>query len=166
VRHSHLVAEKRENNAVVIIVCVVLFCLAAVHLAPDTKIGKAMRRALIDVPARRLESTAPFKLIVGALALVAFAALISGAPEFAVMMGIGDLAFFCDATAFLLVMGVVVAYQSSLQPFANKLVQRASNSLARITGARGRRALRVRRLKRPSASDVDEPDPAWAVAFG
>jgi hypothetical protein len=108
----------------IMIMSVALLCLAAAHLAPDTGIGKAMRRALIDAPARWLESVTPFKLIVSTLALVAFAAVIWGAPEFAAILGIGDLAFFCDATAFMLVMGVAVAYQSALLPFANRLLQR------------------------------------------
>ena len=142
-------------------ISVLLFCLVAAHWASETSFGKAMRRALIDAPARWLADATPLKLIVGTLALVAFAAIISGAPEFAATMGIGDLVFFGD----MLVVGVAVAYTSVLLPFAKTLFQRAANLLTRFTVARTGRAVRVRRPRRLPSFDSDEPEPAWVLAF-
>jgi hypothetical protein len=148
-----------------ITLCLLLFGLAAAHLAPDTHFGKIMRRTLIEAPARWLEGTKPLKLAVRLAVLVAMACAVSGAPELAAVVGLGDLALYFDAAALALLMGAVVTYKSLLAPIATR-TRRSMVDCVRGLAARRRRgrALHPRRQKPRAASDADKPEPSWAFA--
>jgi hypothetical protein len=157
----------------------VLFCVAVgvAVLWPDTSPGRALRRWMIELPAERLT---PGVLLVGLLALIAFATVIGlgrtdaifllaqGVPE-----GIGwfvtfDIATYLDVIALAWLLAATVRLRTVYA--AVKTLAACAWRLPSSRGARPRPGpARARRGSRPGgrlptpSKDEDRP-PAWAFA--
>jgi hypothetical protein len=145
-----------------------------IWLAPETPIGKALRRALVDWPAERLSRIRPGVVILILLLVVGSVALIVGAKDdglFLVSQGLPeaiasifafDLATYFDvlAVAWLLAasvrLRVVRAVLGSVAARVRRLIVRRTTSRAR--------APRRRPGAPPPANSDDEGWPGFALA--
>ena len=133
-------------------------------LAPDTAIGKTLREALIELPARLLNRDR-LSLIIAVVAFVGLVTFLAGAPELVALVGLADLSLFVDIAALGLVLGSAVRLKivrAAVAEISRRLVGR----LANIGSPRVRATVRARRLGRSRRARSNDPDPlgGWALA--
>jgi hypothetical protein len=144
---------------------VLLLAFAVAVYAPNTPLGKIVRAALIEAPAKVLERATPLKVIAGMIVFLLFVAFIAGAPEWIAIMGAADLWTYLDIT----VVTILVGSGTRLKYVAIRAIQVsraiAAGAVTRFNRikAHGRR-LRSRRPKLPPSSDEAGPQWDWAIA--
>lgn len=156
--------------------------LAVMMLFPDTPTGKALRRLLVDAPARTLSRLTPGRLLI-ALALIGTSVLVAALFEaeglrllgMALPEGLAWVAAFDVATVLDIfaaaAMIAATARLRALQDLARSAWARARSMTSRIPRA-SRRAGRARRSPRPGSPPAQGDDgeagrlagwaPAWA----
>jgi hypothetical protein len=138
--------------------------LAIILLFPETPTASALRRWLIDEPARLLSETTPRKLaraIVISLVLIIVAC---AAPEFlALMLSFGDVGLAIELFGAL----ALLSFNQKVVGALKRILRAANDAAAAVcevilaTRPRGReRRRRARRGKRPPGDDARPP--AWA----
>ena len=140
-----------------------LLALCTVLWAPDTPIGKSLRVALIDAPAKALSRATPLKVIIGLIVFLTLVVFIFGAPELVALMGLTDLYFYLDITVISILMNTAVRWKSVLA-YAIRLVRGIA---ARKTpqwkrGGPRNRLSRSRRPKSPPPDDAGGAEWDWA----
>jgi hypothetical protein len=139
----------------------VLFLIA--HSCPDTTVGRAIRRMLVEQPAEVLNGLTPRRaLFLVAVLLFALAFAQAAPPEF-VWIAAGDAATWLElavATWLLAASRLTLRALVQVRDGAVTMVHRASHALGR---ARAARAPRIRRRRVP-APDKDEGAPWFAYA--
>ena len=143
-----------------------LFAGAVIALAPETAVGKGLRRHLVEEPARLL-NRGPLEVFVAVFVVVGFAAFMIGAPELiAIAGGAADFALVLDAAALFLVFGGVGVARTA-RIVAVRLARGAGGGLVlvRRSLARSReRRPRAHKPRRPRSDDYADPFGAWAPA--
>jgi hypothetical protein len=157
-----------------------LLC-AAVALAllfPETRIGGALRRLLIEEPARKLDKLNRGHVLLALLVFAGlYAAYLIGRQDGVIVagqvaadgMGVAmaiDLATWLDITAIALMVAATVRFREAIRLAAMHARQWASRcaGLARValtSFARGR-ARRARPTPRPRRGEDPDPGFAWA----
>jgi hypothetical protein len=140
-----------------------LLALCAILWAPDTPIGKSLRTALIDTPAKTLSCSTPLKVIVGVIVSFTLVVFIFGAPELVALMGLSDLYFYLDITVISILMNTAVRSKSVLA-YANRLVRGiAARKIPQWKRAGPRNRLsHLRRPKSPPSDDEGGAEWGWA----
>jgi hypothetical protein len=141
-------------------------------LAPDTPLGRQLRRALVDGPAERLSRIRPGVVLLVLLLAAVSVALIAlarsdgaflaaqGLPE-----AVGALAAF-DVATYLDVLAIGWLFAASVRLRAVKAVVRSAVARLRVMrrAAPRARARRSRPAAPPPANSDDEGWPAFALA--
>jgi hypothetical protein len=157
--------EVAGKDSVLIVTGLLLLALCAALWAPDTPIGKSLRIALVDAPARALSRATPLTVIIGLIVFLTVVIFIFGAPELVALMGLSDLYFYLDITVISILMSTAVRSKSALA-YSIRLVRGIA---ARKTpqwkraGPRNRLS-RPRRPKSPPSNDAGGAECEWALA--
>jgi hypothetical protein len=138
-----------------------LMAFCVVLWAPDTLIGKSLRVALIDFPAKTLSHATPLKVIVGLIVFFALAVFIFGAPELVALMGLSDLSIYLDFTIISILMSTAVRLKSVLGG-AIRLVR----GIAPGGIPRWKRSGPRNRLSHPRRSKSSPPNDEGGAEFG
>jgi hypothetical protein len=144
-----------------------------IWLAPETPIGKALRRALVDWPAERLSRIRPGVVILILLLVVGSVALMVGAKDdgaFLVAQGLPEAIasiFAFDLATYFDVLAVAWLLAASVRLRVVKAV--LGSVAARVRRLIVRRTSRVRAPRRrpaapPPANSDDEGWPGFALA--
>jgi len=132
---------------------------------PDTPVGKILRRALIDDPARMLSNTTPLKTVVGVIVFFALIAFVIGGPEVVAIMGIGDLSLYLDITVVTLLVSAALRFKSALTQAMTHAREIAARIVVPGNRARARNLRsRPRRPKSPPSDSEDGAEWDWAFA--
>jgi hypothetical protein len=141
-----------------------ILALAAAVFAPHTPLGKSLRAALIDTPAKALARATPLKIVTGLIVAVILVAILLSAPEYFAIMGGADLWVYFDITVVTMLVSSAVRLKSGALHII-RVSHAMAGVAARATRMRGRsRHLRPRRAKPAPASDEGEPQWDWAIA--
>lgn len=163
------------------LIAVVFAILALACLFPETRVGGALRRLLVEAPARWLNRLKRGHVLLALLVFAGlYAAYLIGRQDGVIVagqvaadgMGVAmaiDLATWIDVVAIALVVAATVRFREALRQAAVMARQWAESvaglsRIARLTFAR-RRSRRIRSAARPRrGEDPDRPAPglAWA----
>jgi hypothetical protein len=144
-----------------------LMALLVIRTGPESLLGRALRRPLVDWPATRLARLTRGQIIclAGVALLIWVGVALLGRESMQIMsMAMPDtLAFFATFDLSILVDALVAAALLSAQLRLRGVAADLRNRLRRSGGQR--RAARARRRARPARADNDE-DPAagWVLA--
>jgi hypothetical protein len=138
--------------------------LCAALWAPDTPIGKTLRVALIDAPAKALSRATPLKVIVGLIVFLILVVLVVGAPELVAMIGLSDLSIYLDITVISILMSTAVRLKSVLAYAIRPVRGIAARVIAQWNRARASDRLSHPRGPKSPPSD-DEGRAEWGWAF-
>lgn len=142
-----------------------LLALIAAVCAPDTPLGKTLRAALIETPARALARATPLKMITGLIVFVMLMAILLSAPEWYAIMGGADLWLYFDVAVVTMLAGSAARLKSAALQLVRLSRAMAAGAAARSSRSRGRdRHPRPRRAKLPPSSDEAEPGWDWTIA--
>jgi hypothetical protein len=146
----------------------VLMALLVIRTGPETMLGKALLRSLVEWPAERLARLTRGRIISLAcfgLLIAAGVALIGDEAMRIMAMAMPDtLAWLATFDLSILVDAVVAAALIGAQARLGGTVTRLRARLARRRPARPRaRAPRRRREAAPKPANDEEPAPAWAL---
>jgi hypothetical protein len=140
-----------------------LLALCAALWAPDTPIGKSLRVALIDAPAKALSRATPLKVIIGLIVFLTLVIFIFGAPELVALMGLSDLYFYLDITIISVLVSTATRSKSVLT-YAIRLLRGIAARRTpqwKLAGPRNRLS-RLRRPKSPPSDDAGGAEWGWA----
>jgi hypothetical protein len=141
-----------------------LIALCATLWAPDTPIGKSLRVALIDTPAKTLSHATPRKVIIGLIVFLALVGFIISAPELVAIMGLGDLYLYLDITVISILVSTIVRLKSVLTPAIRLVRGVAARDIPQWKRAGPRNRLSHPRRPISPPSD-DEGGAEWGWAF-
>jgi hypothetical protein len=140
-----------------------LLALCAALWAPDTPIGKSLRVALIDAPAKMLSRATPLKVIIGLIVSLSLVVFIFDAPELVALMGLSDLYFYLDITVVSILMSTAVRLRA-VPAYAIRLVRLAAHKISQRKRAGPRN--RLSHPRRPKSPPPDNEGGArWGWAF-
>jgi len=145
-----------------------MFCLLIVAclfaaFAPETDIGKACRRVLVDTPARLLNGS-PLKMLVAVIVLLGLVAFAAAMPEMIAIFGMTDLSIYLDVVALSLIFGAAAGLKTAGLALA-RAAKRWRLALTRPRSSRPRvRARRIRKPRRPPPNEDAWSPGAWAIA--
>lgn len=169
-----------------------LLCAAAMFVAwrwPQTPVGRMLRNAMVDWPARQLAKLNPRKVlpkltagkvlfvlllliaVVGAITLARTESviLLQGVPEGVAWFATFDIATYLDVIALAIVLGATVRLQASYAALKAWVARSALGRLAgRLHSGRGARSRSRRNVRRPQAPSNDD-EAAWptlGLAYG
>jgi len=159
------------------LLCLLLGILATLIAFPETPIGRALHRVLVEPLARRLNRIRPGHLIFAA-ALIGFATGLillfewegvrlvgMAAPEVMSWLAMFDAAAVLDLAA----VAVAMAATTRFRTVRDRVLMMAGQmvTVARTVLTRGRQRAFKARPTAPKPPRPDDPDPAWAgYAFG
>ncbi len=163
------------------LIAVVFAVLGMALLFPETRIGAALRRLLIEEPARRLDKVKRGHVLLAALVFAGlYVAYLIGRQDGLVVagqvaadgMGVAmavDLATWIDVAAIALVVAATVRLREAIRlaaVHARQWVRRcAGMARAALTSLARSRVRRVRPSpRRGPGDDPDRPAPGWAWA--
>ena len=135
---------------------VFLFVLAA--LGDRAVGGRAVRRWLVEAPARALQATTPGRALIRAVAILALVAMVVSAPEFAAFIGFGDLLILLDVAVLALLIGAWEQVRA-----AASVARRAVDAIL-VPQRRGAARRRSPRRPRRRPTPTDDAEGAWAFA--
>lgn len=141
------------------------FSFLVVAFAPDSDIGKALRRGLVDGPAQLLNG-GPLKIFVALVVLVGLVAFAVGAPELVALIGMADLSVYLD----LAVLAFILSAGTRLRTASRAGVEAAKRGFGRVALASAHwsrpraRTRRVQKPRNPAANDDGRPFGVWAAA--
>ena len=146
-----------------------LACLAiaVAVFCPDTTLGRALHRALIEQPCRALTREGLTRGAAGALVFI-FLLSVLAAPELLAVLAITDLTIYFEVIVLATVLGAGARIEGFVAAVAAR-VRRTIRVLARARPASTpRTAGRERRIRRKAAPPKSDPDRAWrpALALG
>jgi len=164
------------------LLCLMLGLLAILIAFPETPIGQALHRVLVEPLARRLSRVRPGHLVFAAVLITFVAALIllfewegvrlvgMAAPEVVTWLGMFDAAAVLDLAAVAIAMAATTRFRA----VRDRILAIAGQVLATVRRAPGGGRQRSRRTRptaaRPPRSDDPDPAPSlagWAgYAFG
>ena len=139
-----------------------LACWLAILAAPATPIAAALRRWLVDAPARRLSAASRADAVIATVvfaAIVAMTCLDDGDPLRMAVMGVPDAALWLTSFELTTIVDVIVAVGVAIAGWRGGGMRSLSTAI--ITGVQRHTAGRARRTQRTirnraSAND-DEP---------
>jgi hypothetical protein len=160
------------------LLCLLLGILATLIAFPETPIGRALHRVLIEPLARRLNRIRPGHLIFAAALIACATGLVllfewegvrlvgMAAPEIMSWLAMFDAAAVLDLAAVAIAMAATTRFRA-VRDRVLALADQAV-TIARVALARGRRRSPKARPTAPRPPRCDDPDPAgWtAYAFG
>ena len=147
----------------ILLIGLACLAIAAAVLCPDTTLGRALHRVLIEQPCKALTREGFTRGAAGALVLI-FLLSVLAAPELLAVLAITDLTIYFEVIVLATVLGAggrieaLAAAAAAQVRRAIRVVARAMPAMAPRTAGRGRR---VRRKTAPPKSD---PDRAWGRA--
>ena len=148
-----------------LLVQLLLLAMAVIAVAPDSFLGRALRRALVETPARWIAGD-PFRMLIGAVVVVGLIAFALGAPELIALAGIADVAAYLDLTAVVVLLGAA----QGAKGLATAVVVRARRVIAGLAPQRAgrfaahRRTPRTQRPRIRTVREDAEPPGLWAAA--
>jgi hypothetical protein len=141
------------------------FAFLVVVFTPDTEIGRAFRRVLVEDPARLLNG-GPLKVFVALVVLVGLVAFAVGAPELVALIGMADLSVYLDLAVLAFMLSAATRLRTASRA-GLEATKRAFGRLALASARLSWRRVRTRRTRRPrrhAANDDGRPSGVWAAA--
>jgi hypothetical protein len=141
------------------------FAFLVVAFAPDSEMGRTLRSALVDRPARLLNG-GPLKIFVSIIILAGLVAFVLGAPERVALIGMTDLTVYLDLVALSFIVGAVSDPKSAMRAGV-QLAKRSADAVMSVPARLQRLPGRIRRTRRPRqpvGADDGHAWGAWAAA--
>lgn len=141
------------------------FAFLVVAFTPDTNLGKALRRVLVDGPARLLNG-GPLKVFVALVVVAGLVAFAVGAPELVALIGMADLSVYIELAALSFILSAVTGLRTASRSGV-AATRRCFGRAARAPARLRRRRVRTRRTRKPrrqAANDDGRPFGVWAAA--
>lgn len=135
------------------------FAFLLVALAPDSEMGRTLRNALVDRPARLLNG-GPLKVFVAIIVLAGLVAFVLGAPELVALIGMTDLTVYLDLVVLSFIVGAVSNLKGAMRA-GGQLAKRGANAVMLAPARLQRLPRRVRRARKPRQPVADDDGQAW-----
>jgi hypothetical protein len=156
--------------------CLLLGVLAILIVCPDTFVGRALHRVLVEPLARRLDRVRAGHLLFAGLLTAAATGLIllfegeglrligMAGPEVAAWLGMFDAAAVLDLAALAVAMAATTRFRAVRDRILT--LARRAVAVVRLMPGRGRERSRRDRPTAPRPTRSDDPDPFGDYVFG
>jgi hypothetical protein len=137
------------------VIPIFLFAWAMIAFAPQTPIGRALHRWMVEAPLAML-AAGPLKTAAKVLAVLAILGIAYATPELFLIFGAVDVAAMVEMAMFAMLLTQVLRLKVVAQ-VARRAIQGTVRRTVLRVGHRGRRARRPARPRRAPPANDDEP---------